>query len=341
MKDDFNNMLKSCTELEPYLDLAVTESIAYLKRIIQYNQSNRKNFLESKQLYSQPLFLKDENIAVSLHILDTKYSDAKMNLNGQPFLHHHDFYEINYIYKGGVTNYLQNSVFHQNSDQILLMNPYAYHTVQTDNEDTLLFNIVIRQEFSASILSNPALNNLSVANLFLDTSLGMSPIQSYLIFQNEPEIQLILHQMIVEYYQRQPYYQQRLYAKFIDLWSMFARQKNRERQQGDKSNYPENMVEILNFIREHYADVTLNDLSKRFGYSTHHLSLNIQKHTGYKFNEIVSKFKMQNAITYLLYTEYSLNEIVDLIGYKDVGYFIKMFRKNFGISPIAYRNQHK
>ncbi|PWN00492.1 MAG: hypothetical protein DBX37_01625 [Massilioclostridium sp.] len=46
-------------------------------------------------------------------------------------------------------------------------------------------------------------------------------------------------------------------------------------------------------------------------------------------------------MTYLLYTEYSLNEIVDLIGYKDVGYFIKMFRKNFGISPIAYRNQHK
>lgn len=339
--DDFSCMIKTYRELEPYLDIAIMESKAYLKRIFQHNHLIGKSYLESKQIFSKPLFLKDENIAVSLHILDTKYCDGKMNPDSGPVLHHHDFYEINYIYKGGVTNYLSNTVFHQNEGQILLMNPYAYHTVQTDDEDTLLFNIVIKQEFSATILNNPALNNLSVANLFLDTSLGMSPIQPYLIFQNEPEIQLILHQMIVEYYQRQPYYQQRLYAKFIDLWSMFARQKNRERQQGDKSNYPENMVEILNFIREHYADVTLNDLSKKFGYSTHHLSLNIQKHTGYKFNEIVSKFKMQNAITYLLYTEYSLNEIVDLIGYKDVGYFIKMFRKNFGISPIAYRNQHK
>lgn len=330
--------------LEPYLETAVSQSKAFLVRLFtsfQSEQNAQQNqSLPFHQVLSRPLFNGDENIAVSLHVLDTKYSKGHMNPNSKLFMHNHDFYEINYIYRGGVTNYLQDTVFHQVPSQILLMNPYAYHTVETDSPDTLLFNIVIRREFSAEILSNPALNHLSVANLFLDTSLGMSPIQPYLLFDNTLEIQFLLHQMIVEYYQQLPYFQQRLYAKFIDLWSLFARQRDQKMLQ-PSSQCPKDVIQILNFIREHYADVLLESLSKEFGFSPHSLSQYIQKYTGYKFSEIVSRFKMQNAISYLLYTNLSLSEIVEKIGYNDMNYFIKMFRKNFGVSPIAYRKQQK
>ena len=46
--DDFSCMIKTYRELEPYLDIAIMESKAYLKRIFQHNHLIGKSYLESK-----------------------------------------------------------------------------------------------------------------------------------------------------------------------------------------------------------------------------------------------------------------------------------------------------
>lgn len=263
----FSEMAGQFYPLEPYLEVAVSQSEAFLVRVFmsgQFEQNTQQNqSFPFNQMLAGPLFNENENIAVSLHILDTKYSKGHMNPNSKLRMHNHDFYEINFIYRGGVTNYLQDTVFHQLPGQILLMNPYAYHTVETDSPDTLLFNIVIRREFSAEILSNPALNHLSVANLFLDTSLGMSPVQPYLLFDNTLEIQFLLHQMIIEYYQQLPYFQQRLYAKFIDrLVSLCtpARSKNAAAKQPMPQRRDSNSQLYSGTLCRCFAGITLKGI---------------------------------------------------------------------------------
>lgn len=282
------------------------------------------------------LFAKGENIAVFFHTNNTKYEPLALD----PPMHSHDFYEINYVYRGSVTNRLTDRTIRQGTGQVLLMNPYASHSPKVDSPDTVLFNILIRKKFSADILRTTACQDDNLINLFLSSALGMGPIQSYLLFDNSLKITLVLQDMIREYYGKRPYYQQVLYSKLIELWSLFARQKDEKRSSRTDASDPDGLDEILSYMQKQCRSVTLEEVAKKFGFSVSHLSRYIDKYTGYKFNQIIHQFKMQSAVSYLLHSELPIAEVAEIVGYNDVSYFRKVFKKDFGVSPGSYRIQN-
>lgn len=254
--------------------------------------------------------------------------------------HNHDFYEINYIYQGEVINYLPDQIIYQNSEQILLMNPLAYHSLKLKDDNTILFNILIKKEFSSDIFNNTVIENSNLIHAFLDTSLGLTSLQPYLIFDNTSEITLVIHQLIQDYYDQKPYYQQIMYSELMKLWSLFARQKDNMSSKINQQ-YPEKVGEILSYLKGHYATTTLVETATKFNLSVGYLSKYIYKYTGLKYNEIITQLKMQNAAGYLLHTNFSLEKIIELVGYNDTNYFIKAFKKYYGVAPGKYRNQNK
>lgn len=338
MMEQFMQQMEKYYRLEDYIEIA-----------LNYNKNNLKHWKGCKIIFnnkgfllpSEPYFLNGDNIVISFHIEDTKYDkSSKQRINDH--LHNHDFYEINYIYCGEVINYLPDQIIHQNKSQVLLMNPLAYHRPVVQSPDTILFNIMIRKEFSSDILYNGAFSNSNLIHMFLDSSLGLTPFQPYLVFDNTPEITLVIHQMIQEYYRQEAYCQQMMYSKLMELWSFFARQQDKlAKQENIQKQYPEEMVQILSYLRNHYATTTLVDTAKKFGFASSYLSRYIQKYTGMKYNEIITQLKMQNAAGYLLHTNFSLEKIIDLVGYNDTNYFIKAFKKYYGVAPGKYRNQNK
>lgn len=339
------DQLQSFGTLENHLQEAVLQSNRYLTRIRNndgFTSIEQNNGLSFNRLDTEPLFSNDENIAVSLHIPGTKYDQGTSNIQRPKKLHNHDFYEMNYIYRGGITNCLPDTSFHQDTNTILLMNPFAFHTPILDDEATLLFNIVVRRAFSSSLFGGTIIGNANFSNLFLNSSLGMSPMKPYMLFEITPIIRFLLHQMIQEYFDHKPYYQQVLVSNFIQLCSLFIRQKNEKSMQKNKLNqYPQDLEQMINYIRDNYASVSLESVSKHFGFSISHLSSYIQKYTGYKFKDIVHNFKMQNAAVLLLHTDYTLSEIINQIGYNDVSYFSKIFKNQFGVSPGKFRYQER
>lgn len=335
--DDFAIWMEQRFCLDPYLPLAAEKSMIPSS----YWKTHKLTFENGKYTVPYQAHLaNEENIVVTYHYIDTIY-DVVKNSTSSDYFHNHDFYEINYIYRGEVINYLPDQIVHQNHSQVLIMNPMAYHRPIIQSPDTSLFNILIRKDFSSDILHSGAFTNASLINVFLDTSLGLTPMQPYLIFDNSLEITFLLHQMIREYYDRKPYSHQILYADLMRLWSLFARQKNDPEQQSNQKQCPEEVTRILSFLRLHYATATLSDTAKEFGFSSSYLSRYIQKHTGMKYNEIITRLKLQNAAGYLLHTNFSLEKIVDLVGYNDTNYFMKAFKKHFGIAPGQYRNQQR
>ena len=344
--DDFFKIIKYCCSLDEYIPTALKHHQYHIEHWQDYiSSSNLKNssspHKENYSVPSSPYFLQNDNIVISFHLFNTIY-DTTIEKNYFQHFHNHDFYEINYIYRGEVINYLPDQTVHQNKNQVLLMNPLAYHRPVVQSPDTVLFNIMIRKEFSSDILHSGSFSNSNLIHVFLDSSLGLTPLQPYLIFENTPDIALIIHQMIQEYYDQKPYYQQLLYADLMRLWSLFARQKDELLQKENlQKQYPEQMVQILSYLRNHYATTTLVDTAKKFGFASSYLSRYIQKYTGMKYNEIITQLKMQNAAGYLLHTNFSLEKIIELVGYNDTNYFIKAFKKYYGVAPGKYRNQNK
>ena len=59
--------------------------------------------------------------------------------------------------------------------------------------------------------------------------------------------------------------------------------------------------------------------------------------TDQSFTEYVSNAKMKEAKRLLQTTTMRVYEISELLSYQDPGYFIKLFKKVYGVSPGEYR----
>ncbi|NOU76494.1 helix-turn-helix domain-containing protein [Paenibacillus sp. LMG 31458] len=75
----------------------------------------------------------------------------------------------------------------------------------------------------------------------------------------------------------------------------------------------------------------------------HHISLStlrriVSEYTGYPLGAYIHRLKMAAAKNILLNSDDTVKEIADSLGYKDVFYFSRLFKKYVGVSPLIYRN---
>lgn len=74
----------------------------------------------------------------------------------------------------------------------------------------------------------------------------------------------------------------------------------------------------------------------------HHISLStlkrtVSKYTGYPLHEYVHRLKISEAKNMLLNTERTVKEIASSLGYADVFYFSRLFKKMVGMAPTVYK----
>ncbi|MFC3803347.1 helix-turn-helix domain-containing protein [Cohnella sp. GCM10012308] len=95
------------------------------------------------------------------------------------------------------------------------------------------------------------------------------------------------------------------------------------------------------FLQERYADsLSLEDVAARFGYSPRHLTLRFRERTGTSPIDYLIRIRLERARELLTQTSASLPDIAAAVGYADVYYFGRLFRKHAGLSPIRYRTLH-
>ena len=102
----------------------------------------------------------------------------------------------------------------------------------------------------------------------------------------------------------------------------------------------ENVVSVLEVIgRDYKKELSLKDISKDLFINLVYLGQLIKKETNSTFAELLNKQRIKAAQQLLLSTNDSIEDICYTVGYSNVGYFYKVFRKLCGKSPKAYRKQ--
>lgn len=87
----------------------------------------------------------------------------------------------------------------------------------------------------------------------------------------------------------------------------------------------------------HYSShLSLTDISEQCGMSCTYLNSKFKSFTGYTFNDYLNRYRMQKAVDLLKENKYKVYEIADLVGFSDYKYFIKVFKKYVGCSPVKF-----
>lgn len=96
--------------------------------------------------------------------------------------------------------------------------------------------------------------------------------------------------------------------------------------------------EVLYYIHHNYREnLKLEGIAPLFGYNSSYLGKIFSKKLGINFNAYVDQVRIEEAKKLLLQDNLKVYEIANLIGYSNVDYFHKKFKKYVGTSPAEYR----
>ncbi|MCR8659893.1 AraC family transcriptional regulator [Paenibacillus endoradicis] len=105
---------------------------------------------------------------------------------------------------------------------------------------------------------------------------------------------------------------------------------------------PDVIGQVVRYIEEHYRhNLSLESIAEQFNYSPGHLSTRFKGETGFSLIEYLIRFRLQHAEELLQCTEAPLRDIAKEVGYSDVYYFSRVFRKYNGQSPIRFRKESR
>ncbi len=100
------------------------------------------------------------------------------------------------------------------------------------------------------------------------------------------------------------------------------------------------MEGILEYIQHNYREnLKLGNIAKLFGYNSSYLGKLFTKTMNKSFNSYLDEVRIENSKRLLTEGEYKVYEISQMVGYTNVDYFHKKFKKYVGMSPAEYRKE--
>lgn len=94
---------------------------------------------------------------------------------------------------------------------------------------------------------------------------------------------------------------------------------------------------VSQFLTEYHTNITLADVANHFNRSKSHISHLFKKESKMTIRAFCNDLKLEDARELLLNTDIPVTEIAFDVGFNDTSYFISLFKKKFGKSPLQYR----
>lgn len=103
---------------------------------------------------------------------------------------------------------------------------------------------------------------------------------------------------------------------------------------------PDKLMEAKDFLDLHFAqDLSLKDVAGRTGWSPPHFSSEFRKCFGRSPFEYLITRRLEAAASLLRDADLNVTQVAESVGYEDVYYFSKLFKKHMGRSPSTLRAQ--
>ena len=262
----------------------------------------------------------------------------KHNCYSPPTPHKHSFFEMLYVLEGSCEHCVNERHFKMNAGEICIVSPEVIHNLSVF-DNSIIINFLIRSSTFEDIFFSLLKGDNILSSFFLNNIYSKN-ISEYITIDTEQDgiLRDLLLDIMLEYENQTAYYIEVMNSELVTFFAKVLRnyEQNCHLPPFTKKSDVQSFA-LVHFIRENYRNVTLGDVANKFHYSQDYASRLIKTLTGYTFTQLLKKIRLHKAASLLKDTAITLQDICDDIGYMNPEHFIRMFKKEYHMTPSEYR----
>jgi AraC-like DNA-binding protein len=252
--------------------------------------------------------------------------------------HQHTFFELVFVLDGKGKQCINNNSFSYKSNHMFLLTPGDCHRFDIEETTTFLF-----LRFTDIYLNESGLSSKYVEQL--EYILQNASHQPGCILKNQTDKALVrpIVEAIIRDHVNQDIYNKELIAQLVNtLIVVVTRNIAKYLPAAVTEHTEEKILNILQYIQTNIFQpdkLRAEHISTHFGVSETYLGRYFKKHTEETLQQYITNSRLQLIESRLKHSDLRINEIADTFGFTDESHLNKFFRKNKGISPLAYRKE--
>ena len=263
------------------------------------------------------------------------YHIANVKRSFQIPVHWHDEFEIIYVKSGFLTVSISGENYIGKPGDAFVVSPGNLHFMgsQTGNVDyfTFLFPLKYISFRTDDILDDKLLEPLNSGHLIISPEI-------------EDTVKEQCEQLVEIYGAKKEESQSKITAqiktKIILLQFILKLWKKGFIVENDTSGKNTVEKEMVSYIQQNFTGkILLKEFGEQFHLSEKYISRYFKEYFHITISQYVTYLRLEHAKQLLQDTDIPVTEVAMQSGYQNVSYFIRSFKKTYGMSPLKYRNK--
>lgn len=260
--------------------------------------------------------------------------------------HYHDYFQIWYVSKGEFIHEINDQSYRMVMGNLYIVPPYTIHRFERAPGRSVE---IIGCEFTPAFIDEKG-RDLS----FRSDSFDAAYIQPFLVppDQLKPKIALsgrtndevhrLMLEMLKEYQKEEPYYELVVKSNLLKLLSILIRAYRQEHDYAAANNrfykYRPMIAKVIEHIHKHYdQELRIDQMCRMTNLSKTYFCDLFKHFTGKTFNDYLIDYRIKRSTELLIQTNLTITDICYQVGFNDLTYFSRAFKKHTGISPSHYK----
>lgn len=210
-----------------------------------------------------------------------------------------------------------------------------------DKPEDLVFTLIFRNDYLIRNVIERVRESNVVSRFCRSHVMQARYPQNYVLFHGgqNPRIRPTVERMLCEYIDPDEYSRGAVEALVAQLVYEMLRCPY-EFDETPAATREMAIARLVDHVDRHFANVTLRDLSERFGYTQKYVSRLFKRATGHTLKAYVTKRRMRHAAALLQGTTLTVQEVATECGLQNMTHFYRQFSETFECTPKEYRREH-
>ncbi|GAB2548947.1 helix-turn-helix domain-containing protein [Gracilibacillus alcaliphilus] len=276
-------------------------------------------------------FLKDELIMIRKH---PRFIDFPK--------HSHDFIEMNYVFHGQFQQKVAEQPIHLRQGDILLLNQYIEHELKACSHDDIVINFIIHPAFFDYILSTFSSGFIQnqMVSFLMNSMFNYDQHAQFLYYpvSDSSRIQGLMEQLLTEMMNETLLAKSKI--KFLmGLLILELAEQQQSYQVAKQATAHAFVAEVFRYIENNYKNASLQNLADQYNQTSYWVSKEIKKLTNHNFKDLVQEKRLLVAKNLLMYSDLSVQAIAEEVGYENISYFYRLFKRKYHQTPKDFKQQ--